>query len=577
MRGAVHYTLRWDDPNQHLYDVSIRFRAPKRETVLRLPAWRPGRYLIQNYAANVRQWSAADSRRKPLRIEKRDKTTWIVRASAGERVVVSYRFYAGVLDAGSSFLDESEAYFNGSNLLMMVEPLRGERTTLAFEHPEEWTVETQLPRKSDGLFHARDYDHLIDSPAIASPSLVRHSFRESGTEIILAFQNAEGIDTKRFVKPVRKIVRAHARLFGGIPTPRYAFLYHLGSLWHGVEHEDSCSIILRRADLLGAREGSEGFDHFLGITSHELFHLWNVKRIVPAAFAPYDYSRETYTRLLWVMEGVTSYYGGRMILRSGVWSTDRYLEHLAREITTLETSPGREFLSVAQASFDAWLQEPAQMHDKANAWISFYNKGEIVGALLDLAIRRATRGKKSLDDVMRLLWERYGKRSKGLEEEAFERAVERVASVGDFFGRYVSGTEPLPYEELFGSVGVRFVRKRASAERISFGWALKKSEGKLLVETVPAASPARLGGALPNDELIAIGGHRVTSPEEVDRVAASVAGRDGVPVILSRAGVVSTRMMKPIADATETIVLSLGERRDGTQERLLRGWIGAER
>ncbi|HEX8153492.1 MAG TPA: M61 family peptidase, partial [Thermoanaerobaculia bacterium] len=430
----LNYVLSWAQPFDRLFDVSISFVAPVDDPRLVLPSWRPGRYLIQNFAANVREWSAGEHR-----IRKDGKSSWRVAARAAEPVTVRYRYYAGVLDAGSSFLDADEAYFNGSNLFMLVEGLRGEEHRLTIAAPADWMIETQLPRARDdaddggATFLARDYDHLIDSPTICSPKLTRHTFSESGTTIHLVFRGDEGIDTAQYVEPVRAVVREQAALMGGMPLTEYRFLYHVRDKWHGVEHEASSSIIVRRGALIGVGPGDDGYDHLLSITSHELFHLWNVKRILPAAFAPYDYSTETPTRLLWAMEGITSYYGELTLVRCGKWKLKRYLDHLRKEIETLESLPARRHVSLSDVSFDAWLADAFHMHDRGNATYSFYTKGELVSLLLDLTIRTRSEGTKSLDDVMRLLWNEYGAAGRGLEEDAIERAVARVCDVGDFF------------------------------------------------------------------------------------------------------------------------------------------------
>src|SRR5947207_5002405 len=325
----MHYTLSWVHPNDHLYDVALRFTAPEDDPLLWLPAWRPGRYLSQNFAANVREWSA--------NLRKVGSSSWRAAARVGEEVTVSYRYYAGVLDAGSSFLDDEEAYFNGSNLFLCVDRLRSEPARLTVAAPGDWPIETQLPRDDDGVFHARDYDHLIDSPVIAAEAMTRHSVVESGARIHLIVRG-DG-DFEQYLEPLRGVVRAHAALFGGLPLDDYKFLGHFGARWHGVEHEGSASLVVKR--------GTEDFDdHFLSLCSHEFFHLWNVKRIVPAAFVPYDYLRETPTRLLWATEGITSYYGDLALVRAGLWDETRWLEHLREEIEMIENAAGRHHLSL---------------------------------------------------------------------------------------------------------------------------------------------------------------------------------------------------------------------------------------
>jgi predicted metalloprotease with PDZ domain len=521
-----HYGLSWRDPYDRLFDISIRFTAPEDDPLVWLPAWRPGRYLITNFAANVREWSA--------NLRKMDKSAWRVSARRGEEVEITYRYYAGVLDAGSSFLDRDEAYFNGSNLFMCVDALRGEACTLSIAAPDSWRIETQLHGDDAGLFHARDYDHLIDSPAIAAASMTVHSFEESGAAIHLVFCEPYEVD----VEQVRSIVREQAALFGGLPLRDYRFLYHLGSRWHGVEHEESSSILIKRS--------AEGSDDFLSITSHEFFHLWNVKRIVPAAFKPYDYLRETPTRLLWAMEGVTSYYGDLTLVRGGIWNEAHYLQHLEHEIEVLEASPAKSFLSLAQASFDGWLHE--HIHDRGNAWFSFYNKGEVVAALLDLELRRRGR---SLDEVMRALWREYGQSGRGVEEDAIERLVD----LPDFFTRYVHGTEPLPYAEVFAAAGVEFVSRPLGA---SIGARFKHSDFASTIESATRGGAALAAGLLPGDEVIAVGGIRTLREGDVTREIGR-AGERAVEVVYARAGAVGRTMLIPRPDGRVEVTLRIDD------------------
>jgi predicted metalloprotease with PDZ domain len=543
----VRYTITWHDPSERLFDITLSFSAPSDNPRLTLPRWRPGRYLLQNYAAQVRDWSARVDG-EPREVRKDHLSSWIVEARKGEDVTVRYRFYAGVLDAGSSFLDFDEAYFNGTNLFMMVDALRGEEASLTIGSPADWRVETQLPREDDNTFHARDYDHLIDSPTIAAAQLTRYSIQESGATIHLVFRGDEGIDTEQYVDPVRAIIRTQALMFGGLPLTDYRFLVHIGDRWHGVEHEDSCSIVAKRADMLGAKPGSDGHDHFLSICSHEFFHVWNVKRIVPRVFAPYDYSRETPTRLLWVMEGVTSYFGEMTLVRCGLWDATRYLKHLAQEIEKLESSPAQRSISLSEASFDAWLQR--DVHDRANAVVDFYNKGEVVAALLDLTILRETRGAKSLEDVMRILW-----RWRVLDEDAMEKAVAEVADVGNFFRDYVHGTDALPYEDLFAEVSIRY-DSRSRGTPVGLGATVRMENGKVVVASVIRGGSAMHAGLLPGDEVIGIDGNRTSSPAEVDRVLEGLRDGDGVEVMVNRAGTINGISMIAGIDPRVTVTLT---------------------
>ena len=563
----VHYLVSWDRPTDRLLDVTLRFVAPQDNPALLLPVWRPGRYLIQNYAANVREWTAG-----PHRIWKEAKSVWRVDARAGEQVTVRYRYYAGVLDAGSSFLDDGEVYFNGTNLFMLVEGLRDQEHMLTVAAPAEWMIETQLPRTAAGAagrtFRARDYDHLLDSPTIGAASLERHSFVEGGARFHLVFHGSEGLDVEQFVEPTRAIARAQAAMFGGFPFEEYRFLIHVRDRWHGVEHEDSCSIVVRRDQLLGAGPGDEGYDHALAIISHELFHVWNVKRIVPQRFTPYDYWQESPTRLLWVMEGATSYYGNLSLLRSGVWTVEEYLVHLRKQIQLLEAQPAQRHLSLSQASFDGWLADPALMHDFPNAFYSFYNKGEVVSALLDLTIRRATDGARSLDDVFRLLWSEYGETSRGLEEEGFERVVARVADAGEFFRRYVDGTDPLPYEELFASAGVAFAAGSGPADTTFLGVRLRAGQTPLTVESTIRGAAGMEAGLLPGDELLALDGTRLMNEQTLEAAVRGLRMGETAELLVGRAGTVRRMSLQGRPDPRPEIRIALSE-----QTGLGRAWL----
>ncbi|HEX3584062.1 MAG TPA: PDZ domain-containing protein [Thermoanaerobaculia bacterium] len=525
----IHYALSWRNTNEHLFDIAIRFIAPEDQPRLILPSWRPGKYQLQNFAANVREWTP--------NLRKLGPNVWCADATRGEEVEVRYRYWAGVLDAGSSYLDRSEAYFNGSNLFLWIDGLRSDECVLTVD--TGWPIETQLPREGNEL-RARNYDHLIDSPAIAG-MFTTQSFEESGASIRLV---SVGCDTARFVEPMRGIVREQVAVFGELPVNEYKFLIHGGDRWHGVEHEDSCSMIVKR--------GAADFDeHFLSLASHEFFHLWNVKRMMPAAFAPYDYTAATPTRLLWAMEGITSYYGDLSLARSGYWSEQRYLRHLAHEIELLESSHARTHLSLAQASFDGWVQDVTRPHDRGNAWYSFYTKGEVVAALLDLTLR--ARG-MSLDEVMRVLW---------AERILDEDAVRRVVDDPLFFASYVDGVEPLPYETIFALAGVRFETRR---KRRALG--LKVKDG--VIESVASGSSGAAADLLPQDELLGVHGLRVHSTSDVEHALQESNTGDEIEVVFARNGGVMTRRVRLEDDAPTEVRLHIAEEDNALRREWLR-------
>ncbi|HEV8435749.1 MAG TPA: hypothetical protein VGR95_20225 [Thermoanaerobaculia bacterium] len=525
----IHYALSWRDTNEHLFDIAIRFVAPDDQPRLILPSWRPGKYQMQNFAANVREWTP--------NLRKLSPNVWCADAKRGDEVEVRYRYWAGVLDAGSSYLDRSEAYFNGSNLFMWVDGLRSDECVLTVD--TEWPIACQLPGDGKEL-RARNYDHLIDSPAIAGPFAIQ-SFEESGATIRFVSVDC---DTARFVEPMRGIVREQVAVFGELPLREYQFLIHGGDRWHGVEHEDSCSMIVKRG-------GGDFDEHFLSLASHEFFHVWNVKRMMPAAFAPYDYTTATPTRLLWAMEGITSYYGDLALARSGYWSEQRYLRHLAHEIEQLESSHARTHLSLSDTSFDGWVHDTTRPHDRGNSWYSFYTKGEIVAALLDLTLR--ARG-MSLDEVMRVLWaERI------LDEDAVSRVIDDPA----FCARYIDGVEPLPYAELFALAGVRFEIRR---KRPALG--LKLKDGT--IDGVASGSSGASADLLPQDELLAVRGLRVYSTHDVEHALHEAKIGDEIEIVFARHGGVMTRRVNLKDDGTTEVRLHIEEEDNALRREWLR-------
>lgn len=504
----IDYTIGWDKSNTHLFDITIQVATDRAgDLEFALPTWRPGRYQIQNYARNIQSFSASDEKGQALSWEKLDKSVWRVQNKGAKKVEVRYRYYANTLDAGSSLLSDQEAYFNGTNLFMYLVDRRSEPCQLKILAPPNWQIATALKREEGTQFSAANYDTLADSPTIASPSLLIQKFQQNGVDFYIAFQGKLNYDIKTIETQVSRIVSEQIKLFGNAPFQEYWFLYHItpGGRWHGVEHSYSTSITMPQAAF--ATEQSR--QSFYAITSHEFFHAWNVKRILPQVFNPPDYSREAYTRLLWFFEGVTSYYGDLLMRRANIIDERIYLAGLARTIGDLQNAPGRLLMSAEDASFNNWLQPD----DAENSQISFYTKGEILGLLLDMEIRRRTENAKSLDDVMRYLNENYAKVGQGVPEDGILTVVNKVtkSDFKDFFTRYVSGYEEIPYNQFVGTAGLQLTTEidRARPE-VTLGVRLSADE-KASITSVATGSPAMAAGLDRGDILLAIDDQQVNS------------------------------------------------------------------
>lgn len=571
------YTLSWSEPGTHLYDVSLTFAPDGRDSVdVHLPVWRPGRYVRQNYAANVQEFSSADEDGDRLPFRKSGLSTWRVAAGGVKRVTVRYRYYANTLDAGASLLAAHEAYFNPVNLFMYPDGQIAAPLRLTLKLPRGWKVATALtPTRKPNVFTALDYHTLADSPTIASPSLETLQFTVDDVPYTLVFQGRfePGERRSRIVPDVEKIVRVQTAIFGNAPFDEYFFLFHLVPypFGHAVEHANSSSYVIQD----NAFTDEEEYTGFLDIVAHELFHAWNVKRIRPAALWPYDYSREQFTTLHWFTEGVTSYYAEQTLLRAGHVAVEQYLESVSRVIDQFERTPGRKVVPVSLASWDSWLSGYGQ--GNPNTTVSFYAKGMLVGLLLDGLIRDATDGARSLDDVLRLLYATYYQQGKGVPEDGVKLAAESVAgrSFEDFFARYVQGTEELPYDEVLRPFGLRVSAEtdptRPEADlRIQ----TRPSNGRAVVLTIDPESPALAAGLDTGDELLAI--DESVAPEQ-GWESLLMGKRPGETLRLTvlRRNQLLELQVKAAGGGNVRRVLARTEQPDERQDRLFNQWTGS--
>jgi predicted metalloprotease with PDZ domain len=482
----VLYRIAMPDPSSHLFEVTVTATAEGGPVTFQMPAWSPGRYVVYDFARNVQDVRASDGGGRELPVEKLDKQTWRVAPSgAAGRVVFSYRVYADNLSGTFSQLDERHGNFNGASVFVYVADRKPAPVRLEVVPPPGWKVynaETVSPDQR--AFEFANYDLLIDTPTEIAPDFEVATFRVDDCEYRVLTHQFGGARaaTRRYAADTERIVRAQAAILGVPPDlPRYTFIAHFapGNVGggDGMEHLASTQLVV--TSTLGDRNSYEGL---LSLTSHEHFHLWNVKRLRPVELGPWDYTRENYTTSLWIAEGLTSYYGDLSLARAGIVDEARILEIFSGEIASLQTTPGRLVTSVERASFDTWLYlatSPRQRTNGAAISVDYYNKGEVLGILLDLEIRHRTRNARSLDDVMRLMYRRffldapaatYYYKGRGYEAADFAAAVGEVAGVDitDWFRRYVSGTEELDYDRALGHAGLRLVRDARAGRAASY-------------------------------------------------------------------------------------------------------------
>jgi predicted metalloprotease with PDZ domain len=577
---TIRYSIGWDDPASQLYTVRVTATANGEPVAFSIPAWRPGRYILQNYASNVQAARAEGPDGSPLEMERVDLDTWRVEPDGADAVTLIYDYYATTFDAGSSTLRPDVAYFNPVNLLPWVEGRMDRPTSLTIEIPSDWAVATQLTPAAGGdgrVYVASDYHRLADSPTIAAPELVDWEYEVEGVPYHAVFRGRLDLGSRTregIVADLVALTREEVGIFRSTPFEEYWHLYQLVPypFGHAVEHEASASYVL--SDNLFATD--QAYMGFLSVTAHELFHAWNVKRIRPAALWPYDYSTPQLTRLHWVTEGVTSYYDMLVLARAGLIPEEAYYEAIADNIQSLQSSPGRKVTSASLASLTSWFS--GYGGGNPNQSISFYTKGALLGLLLDLTIRDATDGERGLDDVMRRLWEEYYLEGRGYPEDGFQAAVEAVAgrSFDDFFARYVHGTAELPYDSTLAIVGLT-AREEADPARpaATLGLEARTRDGALVITNVLPGGPALEAGLMRDDALVAIDGDAVGTGEEVQQALAERAPGDTVEITIERQGErrsVSATLagggnmrwrVEPVAAPTER------------QTRLREGWLAS--
>lgn len=511
---AISYTVSMTKPWTHLLEVEMRVgsdKLPGRLDIV-MPVWTPGSYLVREYARHVQDFAATDAAGSPLGWRKTSKNTWQIDTGGLKEAIVRYNVYSNELTVRTNELNSEHAFFNNGALLMHPKGWISAPSTVKVNPYGNWKVATGL-KKVDGqpdTFRAENFDVLYDSPFEVS-DFKEISFTVLGKPHRYVFCGEGNYNLERVAADTAKIIEESSKIFGDLPYDDYTFIVNLRG-GGGLEHMNSTALQTSRFSFVGPR-----YNSFLGLVAHEFFHLWNVKRIRPDALGPFDYEAENYTKLLWVAEGITSYYGGLILKRAGFVTEREFLAGRAADFQALQEQPGRFQTSLEESSFDAWIKYYRPDENSVNNQISYYDKGEIVGFLLDLEIRRNSKGVKSLDDVLRLLYEEFAKKGRNFSPEDMQRASETAAGVplDDFFSKYVRGRSELDYESALGAIGLELQRSAPGGREQSFFGAnfatqySPQGEQRLNVTSVLAGSPAWEQGLNSGDQIVALDGLRV--------------------------------------------------------------------
>ena len=503
----VSYEVSFKEPQAHYADVEMDISGISKDYIdVKMPVWAPGSYLIREFSKNVEGFTAADVK-KQLRTEKLTKNTWRVYTGKSKSVQIKYSIYAFEVSVRTAFIDATHAFLSPTGIFMYPDKQLALESTVKIIPFEGWSkVSTGLPAVAGEKFtyKAKNYDILFDSPIEVGNQDV-FEFMAAGVKHEVAMYGGGNYNADRLKVDMAKVVEQATAIYGENPNKNYTFIVHNFSRGGGgLEHLNST--------VLGAsRDGystERGYNGFLNLVAHEYHHLWNVKRLRPVALGPFDYENENYTTDLWIAEGFTAYYENKFMLRAGFITPEEFVGTLTAAVSAVVNTPGAKVQSASEASFDAWIKYYRPNENSNNTTVSYYSKGEIVGMLMDLEIAHATKGAKSLDDVMKAMYLQCKSTGKGYTDAEYKAMVEKISGISftDFWAKYVNGTYAVEYGKYLGFAGIAVEDLNAGKNIPYLGLATKRTEGHILISAVSRNSGAWIAGLNVGDEVLSVDG-----------------------------------------------------------------------
>jgi len=510
----INYKLKMPNPQSHYFEVEMILEGFKDKQIeIKMPIWAPGSYLVREFSKNVNQVTVYDDLAKTITTTKSAKNSWVINnREKSKKITIKYQVYAFELSVRTSFLDLTHGFVSGSGVFMYVNSYQNLAGQLEITPYHEFRViSTALPKStisvstdSSKLFDFSNYDHLVDCP-IEIGNQVEFQFMASGVEHTVAMYGDGNYDIEKLKVDMPKVIEAETKVFGENPNKEYLFIVHnVVDGQGGLEHMNSTTLSVNRWSYNGA-----DYLGFLNLVAHEYFHLWNVKRFRPIELGPFNYDKENYTSLLWVMEGFTSYYDELIMRRAGFVSQDEFVSKIQSAINYVEGSVGARVQSVAHASFDAWIKAYRPNENSSNTTMTYYSRGQIIAAVFDVLIVDKYKGEKCLDDFMRSVYTKYAKElNRGISDQEFKLELEKFLGMDltTFYAKYIDGTEIIPYGEYFSKVGIDVAY--IGSKKPSFGASVRQEGGNVIVKSVRSGSSAEKAGISVNDEIIACNGFR---------------------------------------------------------------------
>jgi len=506
------YHLSMPQPNSHYFAVKIDVKGNKANTQeFKLPVWTPGSYLVREFSKNLNQVKAIDINNKELVVNKKTKNAWEIQCAGQENFTIFYEVYAFELSVRTPYLDNTHGFVAGAAVFMYTEATKNQPGLLkVYPHQSFKKVSTALPsadfKTELGCFNFtfEDYDQLVDCP-IEIGNQQEFDFMAAGIRHRVAMYGEANYNVVQLQQDMAKVVQAATDVFGSNPNKDYLFIIHnVTDGQGGLEHKNSCVLSVNRWSYAGSN-----YTGFINLVAHEYFHLWNVKRIRPIELGPFNYDQECYTSLLWVMEGITSYYDELLLRRAGFYTKEEFLSKMQSQINYVEGSPGSRVQPVAHASFDAWIKAYRPNENSSNTTMTYYSRGAVLGAVLDAYLIQKSNKKRSLDGFMQLLYNKYALELKrGFTEAEFEQELSTYCGedMHAFFANYVNGTQIIPYQKYFEPMGLTV--KDVTSSQTSIGATFDGNE-VVKVKAVRRGSAAEEAGLSVGDEVLICNGYRI--------------------------------------------------------------------
>lgn len=580
----LRYSISLEEPNSHYFEVvidvlDIPSATERRHLRLVMPAWTPGSYLIREFSKNVLDLVAFDiDEDKALGSRKISKNAWEIETSDVTSVRVKYRVYAFELTVDTSYMDNLHAIINGASAFMYVDGMQDQELELTVIPPDDWhRIATGLEPKATNenttwTFKVPNFDILVDSPIEVGNQKIS-TFDVQGVRHDVSIFSRREFEDQKLVSDIKKIVECTIPVFGHVPYKRYVFLIDiLGESVGGLEHLNSTHCIASMYRFEPAQE----YEQMLSLFSHEFFHAWNVKRMRPNGLGPFDYTSETYTKSLWIAEGITSYYDDLLLRRAKIYSVGDYLDSLCTNINILKSLPGSRWQSAEESSFDTWIKQYRPNENAPNVQSSYYYQGAIVGWMLDMQIRKTTGSTKNLDDALRRLYnDSYLKENRGYGEGELEKICSDMTgdrAIQEIFDSRVRGRKDVDYDTYLAYAGLKLAPKKKQEDSGFLGVKVQQDGGKLSISTVLSDTPAQECGLAASDEIIAIDGIRMDS----SRLSWYISNRKPetpIQLLISRTGALLELSTETVSKPILEYRIQKADGASDAQKAVFKGWL----